>query len=43
MTVDAAIIIAKIYLYFDRYTVRVETLKDFCTEASVVFRALQGY
>ena len=43
MAVDVEVIIPQIYLYFDRYTVRVQSLKEFCEEASVQYKNLLGY
>ena len=43
MPVDIEMIIFKIYLYFKSYTVRVETLKNFCGFLESDFSIILGY
>ena len=43
MPVDIEMIISKIYLYFKSYTVRVETLKNFCGFLESDFSMILGY
>jgi hypothetical protein len=40
--VDVEMIISKIYLYFKSYTVRVETLKEFCGFVETEFEMMLG-
>lgn len=40
---DVEHIVTKIYSYFYLYTVRVETLKDFCEEAEMQYKRMLGY
>lgn len=43
LPIDVENIIVKIYSYFYIYTVRVESLKDFCEAAEVEYQKLLGY
>lgn len=43
MSIDVEVIIPQIYLYFERFTVRVASLKSFCEEVSVEYKKLLGY
>lgn len=43
LPVDIESIIAKIYSYFYIYTVRVETLKEFCEDVEVRYQKILGY
>jgi len=43
LPVDAEQIVCKIYNYFSIYTVRVETLKEFCEFVNLEYRKLLGY
>lgn len=43
LPVDVELIISKIYLYFKSFTVRVETLKEFCDFAETEFSMILGY
>lgn len=45
MPIDIEVIIATLYLYFSRFTVRVTTLKQFCEDVNVekkTFRILKS-
>lgn len=43
LPVDVEMTIAKIYLYFKSYTVRVESLKEFCQFVDTDFQMILGY
>lgn len=43
LPIDVEMIVHKIYYYFHTYTVRVESLKDFCSFAEIEYRKLLGY
>lgn len=43
MSIDVEVIITNIYLYFNRFTVRVANLKEFCKEAGIQYKKLLGY
>lgn len=43
LPIDIEAVVVKMYAHFYIYTVRVETFKEFCTEAAVEYKSLLGY